>query len=87
MLEKLYTNLARLNQELSESYEKITKKKNKTYKFFTQVWKGVKGLWKVLTLRDPLPSFSQVKEDDVSAYCSKDDDDDVAEQMVETDND
>lgn len=35
--------------------------------------KGVKGLWKVLKHRDPLPYSRQVDDDDIPSYWSKDD--------------
>ncbi|KAG5585990.1 hypothetical protein H5410_046424 [Solanum commersonii] len=43
-LEKAYTCLAKSHGELSISYSKMKKKKKSCDKFFTRMWKGVKGL-------------------------------------------
>ncbi|KAK6773809.1 hypothetical protein RDI58_029048 [Solanum bulbocastanum] len=53
-LEKAYASLANSHGELSMSYGKMNKQEKSRYKFFTRMWKGVKGLWKVLKENDPL---------------------------------
>ncbi|KAH0665270.1 hypothetical protein KY290_027542 [Solanum tuberosum] len=53
-LEKAYAGLAKSHVELSISYNKMKKQEKSINKFFTRMWKGVKGLWKVLKANEPL---------------------------------
>jgi len=42
----------------------MKKREKKGDKFLTRMWKGVKGLWKVLKTQDPMPSIRPVDDDD-----------------------
>lgn len=42
--------------KLRASHEKMKKKEKKKDKFFSNMWKRVKGLWKVIKPQDRLPS-------------------------------
>lgn len=53
-LEMAYSSLAESHRGLRDSHKKMKKRKNKRDKFFTKIWKGVRGLWKVLKPRDSL---------------------------------
>ncbi|KAF3658082.1 hypothetical protein FXO38_13380 [Capsicum annuum] len=44
------------HRELRDFHEKMVKRDKKRNKFFTNMWKGVKGFWKILKPRDRLPS-------------------------------
>lgn len=66
-LEQAYTSLDIEHQKLSEYHANIRRRENKRDKFFNGIWKGVKGLWKVLKPRVKLPSISPKADDDISA--------------------
>ncbi|KAH0722620.1 hypothetical protein KY290_005270 [Solanum tuberosum] len=61
-LDKAYASLTKEHDELSISHSKIKKWEKSRDKFFTRMWKGVKVLWKVLKVNEPL-STSKPKED------------------------
>ncbi|KAK6782255.1 hypothetical protein RDI58_020051 [Solanum bulbocastanum] len=54
-LEKAYADLAKSHGELSISHSKMKKREKSREKFFTRMWKRVKGLWKVLKANESLP--------------------------------
>lgn len=71
-LEKAYRELTKKHGELStshgileKSHTRMVKREKKRDKFFTRMWKGVKGIWKVLKPQDRLPSSRAVDPDDV----------------------
>ncbi|KAG5610028.1 hypothetical protein H5410_021309 [Solanum commersonii] len=57
-----YARLAKSHGELSISNGKMKKQEKSRHKFFTRIWKGVKGLWEVLKANEPLPT-SRLDED------------------------
>ncbi|KAL3330165.1 hypothetical protein AABB24_034161 [Solanum stoloniferum] len=61
-LEKAYADLAKSHGELRISHSKMRKREKSREKFFTRMWKGVKGLWKVLKANESLP-ISRPEED------------------------
>ncbi|KAK6782159.1 hypothetical protein RDI58_019955 [Solanum bulbocastanum] len=61
-LEKIYAGLAKSNSKLSISHSKMKKREKNRYKFFTGMWKGVIGLWKVLKENEPLPTLRPNKD-------------------------
>uniref|UniRef100_M1DX14 Uncharacterized protein n=1 Tax=Solanum tuberosum TaxID=4113 RepID=M1DX14_SOLTU len=65
-LEKAYASLAQSHGELSISHSKIKKREKSRDKFFTRMWKGVKGLWNVLKANKPLPTSRTDEEEDES---------------------
>lgn len=52
----MHTKFVGSHKEFSKSHEMMKIRKKKRDKFFTRMWKGVKGLWKVLKPKDPLLS-------------------------------
>ncbi|KAH0709288.1 hypothetical protein KY284_010715 [Solanum tuberosum] len=65
-LEKAYASLAQSHGESSISHSKIKKREKSRDKFFTRMWKGVKGLWNVLKANKPLPTSRTDEEEDES---------------------
>lgn len=61
-LERAYSVVVESGKDLQDSYEKIRKREKKRDNFFRKIWKGVKGLWRVLKPCDKLPS-SRVESD------------------------
>lgn len=51
----------------------MKKRETKQYKFLIQIWKGVKGLWKVLKLRDPHPCTRKKNDNDIQTQRFEDD--------------
>ncbi|KAK6782111.1 hypothetical protein RDI58_019907 [Solanum bulbocastanum] len=51
-----YVDFAKSHGELSISHNKMKKLEKSKDKFFTRMWKWVKGLWKVLKANEPLPT-------------------------------
>ncbi|XP_047251369.1 DNA-directed RNA polymerase II subunit RPB3-like [Capsicum annuum] len=83
-LEGSYSSLAQSHWDLRDSYNKMCKRKKKRDKSFTCIWKGVKGLWKVLKLRERIFSPREDTNDEDPTRWSEDDKpkfDDVDEQM------
>ncbi|KAG5585905.1 hypothetical protein H5410_046339, partial [Solanum commersonii] len=65
-LEKAYACLAKSHGELSISHGKMKKQEKSRDKFFTRMWNGVKCLWKLLKVNEPLPtSRSNVDRDEL----------------------
>lgn len=73
-LDKAYANMVKSHSELSRSHDKMKKREDKKDKFFTRMWKGVKGLGKVLKAKEPLLSSRPDQSEDVPAIWSDDDD-------------
>lgn len=68
-LEKAYVGLAKSQGELSLSHRNMKKQEKMQDKFFTRMWKGVKGLWKVLNANKPLLTFRPNEDgDDVATW-------------------
>ncbi|KAK6782020.1 hypothetical protein RDI58_019816 [Solanum bulbocastanum] len=61
-LEKAYAGLAKLHGELSIIHNKMKKREKSRDKFFTQMWKRVQCLWKVLKVTEP-PLISRPEGD------------------------
>ncbi|KAF3628034.1 hypothetical protein FXO38_28453 [Capsicum annuum] len=55
-LERAYSLLAKSHRDLKESYDNMKNTEKKRDKFFTKIWKRVKGLWKVLKPYDRFTS-------------------------------
>lgn len=55
-IEREYSFLEQSHQSLRESYDKMRRREKKKDKFFTCMWKGVKGPWKVLKPKERLSS-------------------------------
>ncbi|KAH0642104.1 hypothetical protein KY290_033705 [Solanum tuberosum] len=71
-LEKAYVGLEKSHGKLSISHRKIKKREKSRDKFFTQIWKEVKGLWKVLNENDPLTTL-RTNEDGYEPFTWNDD--------------
>ncbi|KAH0745716.1 hypothetical protein KY285_007373 [Solanum tuberosum] len=71
-LEKAYTSLAKSHRELSVSHSKMKNHDKSRDKFFTWMWTGVKGLWKMLKTNDPLPTLRSNEDGDALATWSND---------------
>lgn len=56
-LEEAYSSFVASHQDLRRAHEKIITRDKKRDKFFTKMWKGVKGLWKVLKPQRRLPIY------------------------------
>ncbi|KAH0776349.1 hypothetical protein KY290_007760 [Solanum tuberosum] len=56
-LEKACTGLANSHGELSLSYSKMKKHEKSRDNFITRMWKGFKGLWKLLKANEPLQTL------------------------------
>ncbi|KAK6782130.1 hypothetical protein RDI58_019926 [Solanum bulbocastanum] len=63
-LEKAYASLAKLNGELCISHSKMKKQGTTRNTFFTRMWKGMKGFWKVLKANEPRPTLLLAKDGD-----------------------
>lgn len=55
-IEWAYLELAESHRELRSSYEMIKKREKRKDKFFSKMWKGVKGQWNILKPLEKLPS-------------------------------
>lgn len=62
--------MAQSYRDLKESHEKIVKREKKREKFFTKIWKGVKGTFKVLKPKEQLPSLRFESDDEAPAEWS-----------------
>ncbi|KAH0746080.1 hypothetical protein KY285_007737 [Solanum tuberosum] len=71
-LEKAYTGLAKSHCELSVSHSKMKNHDKSRHKFFTWMWTGVKGLWKMLKTNEPLPTLRSNEDGDALATWSND---------------
>lgn len=49
-MERSYTALAKAHRDLNDLHEKVVKREKKRDRFFMKLWKGVKGIFKVLNL-------------------------------------
>ncbi|KAH0773514.1 hypothetical protein KY290_010651 [Solanum tuberosum] len=78
-LEKAYTSLAKSHGDLTISHSKIKKREKSRDKVFTQMWKGVKVLWKVLKANVPLPTSKHEENGDEPATWSNDGGDEDSE--------
>ncbi|KAG5571663.1 hypothetical protein H5410_061429 [Solanum commersonii] len=78
-LEKAYTSLAKSHGDLSISHSKIKKREKSRDKVFTQMWKGVKVLWKVLKANETLPTSKNEENGDEPATWSNDGGDEDSE--------
>ncbi|KAH0644970.1 hypothetical protein KY284_032854 [Solanum tuberosum] len=85
-LEKAYADLAKSHGELSISHSKMKKWEKSKEKFFTRMWKGVKGLWKVLKASESLP-ISRPEEDGHEPAAWSDDDGAEDSEGIDTDGD
>ncbi|KAG5576965.1 hypothetical protein H5410_057099, partial [Solanum commersonii] len=63
-LEKPYARLSKSHGELSISLSRMKKQEKSRDKFFTQMWKCVKGLYKVLKANEELPTSRPHKDED-----------------------
>nr|XP_033515315.1 uncharacterized protein LOC117279819 [Nicotiana tomentosiformis] len=89
-LEKAYTDLATVHGTLSTSHAKLEnahtrmkKKEKKRDKFFSHVWKGVKGIWKVLKPQELVPSTKPEDDDDAPIHWSEEEEEE--EDATESD--
>ncbi|KAH0642234.1 hypothetical protein KY290_033830 [Solanum tuberosum] len=85
-LEKAYADLAKSHGELSISHSKMKKWEKSREKFFTRMWKGVKGLWKVLKANESLP-ISRPEEDGHEPAAWSDDGGAEDSEGIDTDGD
>lgn len=72
-MERFYLDLDTSHRDLRESYKKMVKTEKKRDKFFNKLWKGVKGIIKVLKPNDQLHSPRLESDDEAPAYWLADD--------------
>ncbi|KAG5630914.1 hypothetical protein H5410_002631 [Solanum commersonii] len=81
--EKVYASLALSHGELSISHGQMKKREKSRDKFFTQMWKRVKDLWKVLKENEPLRT-SRPDEDGYESIVWSDDGGDKDSEATKT---
>lgn len=71
-IKQSYSALEWSHRDLRDSHNKMKRRGKKRDKFFTRMWEGVKGLWKVLNPQYRLPYPREDMDDDTSSRWSED---------------
>jgi len=67
----VHGSLSTSHAKLANAHTRMKIREKKRDKFFTRMWKGVKGLWKGLKPQESVPSIETEDDDDAPVHWSE----------------